>query len=111
MNESILLIEDDTQIARVIRLELEFEGYRVDWSASGREGLEAFDKNDYHLILLDIKLPELNGLEVLRRIRNMGNALPIILLTARDSTPDKVSGLDQGANDYISKPFEIEELL
>lgn len=107
----ILVVEDETKIARVIRLELEYEGYEVDIAATGREGLEKFHQCQYNLVLLDIMLPELNGIEVLRRIRTSGDTTPVILLTARDSIPDKVSGLDQGADDYIAKPFEIEELL
>lgn len=111
MAESILIIEDEAKIARVIQLELEYEGYKTEIAENGRIGLETFQRNHFDLVLLDIRLPELNGLEVLRRIRKSGDTTPVILLTARDSTPDKVSGLDQGANDYVSKPFEIEELL
>ncbi|WP_439649404.1 response regulator transcription factor [Lentibacillus daqui] len=109
--ERILIVEDEAKIARVIQLELEHEGYTVEIARDGRKGLDKVKQNHHDLVLLDIRLPELNGLEVLRRIRKSGNTLPVILLTARNSTPDKVSGLDQGADDYISKPFEIEELL
>lgn len=109
--ERILFVEDEAKIARVIQLELEHEGYTVEIARDGRKGLDKVKQNHHDLVLLDIRLPELNGLEVLRRIRKSGNTLPVILLTARNSTPDKVSGLDQGADDYISKPFEIEELL
>ncbi|MEW9675669.1 response regulator transcription factor [Lentibacillus sp. L22] len=111
MAERILIVEDEAKIARVIQLELEHEGYTVEIARDGRKGLDKVKQNHHDLVLLDIRLPELNGLEVLRRIRKSGNTLPVILLTARNSTPDKVSGLDQGADDYISKPFEIEELL
>lgn len=107
----ILIIEDEGKIARVIQLELEYAGYKTDTAHTGKEGLDKFDERPWDLILLDVLLPELNGLEVLRRIRLKNKAIPIILLTARDSIPDKVSGLDQGANDYITKPFQIEELL
>ncbi|WP_078551459.1 response regulator transcription factor [Bacillus alkalicellulosilyticus] len=109
--EKILVIEDETKIARVLKLELEHEGYSVSTATTGTQGLATFQEQKWDLVLLDVMLPELNGLEVLRRIRTTGDATPVILLTARDSIPDKVSGLDQGANDYITKPFQIEELL
>lgn len=111
MKHHILVIEDEDKIARVLQLELEHEGYSVQCAKNGREGLEAALGGQWDLILLDIMLPELNGLEVLRRIRQQGSQVAIILLTARDTIPDRVSGLDQGANDYITKPFAIEELL
>ncbi|NEW08025.1 response regulator transcription factor [Paenibacillus sp. SYP-B3998] len=108
----ILLIEDEERISRVLQLELEHEGYEVHMASDGRTGLhEALSNPNWELILLDIMLPEMSGLEVLRRIRQVNAVLPIILLTARDAVPDRVSGLDQGANDYITKPFAIEELL
>lgn len=109
--EKILIIEDEKKIARIIQLELEHEGYETETAWTGIEGLEKFKSEKWDLILLDVMLPELSGMEVLRRIRTTGSYTPIILLTARDSLPDKVSGLDLGANDYITKPFEIEELL
>ena len=109
--KKILIVEDEAKLSRVLQLELEHEGYAVDTARSGKIGLEKAQQDDWDLILLDVMLPELNGLEVLRRIRAKNDLLPIILLTARDSLPDKVSGLDQGANDYITKPFQIEELL
>lgn len=111
MKKRILVVEDETQIARVLKLELEYEGYEVELAYNGRSGLERALSDEFDLILLDVMLPELNGMEVLRRLRKTYSALPVILLTARDSTFDKVNGLDQGANDYITKPFEIEELL
>ncbi|MFC5450766.1 response regulator transcription factor [Paenibacillus aestuarii] len=108
----ILLIEDEDRIARVLQLELEHEGYQVHIETDGRSGLHAaLTESDWALVLLDIMLPEMSGLEVLRRIRQVDALLPIILLTARDAVPDRVSGLDQGANDYVTKPFAIEELL
>lgn len=108
----ILLIEDEERIARVLQLELEHEGYEVVTAIDGRSGLQlAVSTSDWNLILLDIMLPEISGLEVLRRIRQEDATTPIILLTARDTIPDRVSGLDQGANDYVTKPFAIEELL
>ena len=106
----VLIIEDESGIARFLELELEHEGYAVDKAADGREGLSMALSGDYDLILLDVMLPGLNGLEVLRRLRNESN-FPVIMLTARDAVMDKVSGLDMGANDYITKPFSIEELL
>jgi two-component system, OmpR family, response regulator len=108
--ESILIIEDERKIARLIQLELEHEGYETEAASTGFSGLEAFKRGQWDLVLLDVMLPELSGMEVLRRIRSISKT-PVILLTARDSLPDKVSGLDLGANDYITKPFEIEELL
>ncbi|MCG1023704.1 response regulator transcription factor [Sutcliffiella horikoshii] len=108
---NILIIEDEKKIARVLQLELEHEGYETDAAFTGTSGLEKFKEQDWDLVLLDVMLPELSGLEVLRRIRTTDSNTPVILLTARNSIPDKVSGLDLGANDYVTKPFEIEELL
>ncbi len=110
MAERILIVEDEEKIARFVELELRHEGYEVDKAASGREGLLLGESGDYDLMLLDIMLPELNGFEVLRRLRRT-SALPVIMLTARDEVMDKVAGLDGGADDYITKPFAIEELL
>jgi DNA-binding response OmpR family regulator len=109
--KKVLIIEDEANIARIIKLELEHEGYKVETSENGKTGLEKFSNEYWNLVLLDIMIPKLNGMEVLRRIRASGDMTPIILLTARDSIPEKVSGLDHGANDYITKPFQIEELL
>ena len=106
----ILIIEDEEKIARFVKLELSHEGYETDKATNGREGLEKIESGGYDLVILDIMLPELNGIEVLRRARRTTD-VPVILLTARDSVTDKVSGLDMGANDYITKPFAIEELL
>ncbi|GLI10840.1 putative transcriptional regulatory protein YkoG [Paenibacillus tyrfis] len=111
MTQSILVIEDEEHIARVLMLELEHEGYEVETAHDGREGARLATSKPWSLILLDVMLPEWNGLEVLRRIRQVNVEVPVILLTARDATPDIVSGFDQGANDYITKPFVIEELL
>ena len=106
----ILIIEDEEKIARFVELELSHEGYETDTATTGREGLEKIESGGYDHVILDIMLPELNGIEVLRRARRTTD-VPVILLTARDSVTDKVSGLDMGANDYITKPFAIEELL
>ncbi|WP_069838893.1 MULTISPECIES: two-component system response regulator YkoG [Bacillus] len=107
----ILIVEDEEKIARVLQLELEYEGYGVTIKHNGTEGLNAAAEDGYSLVLLDVMLPGLSGLEVLRRLRKTDQQTPVILLTARDSIPDKVTGLDIGANDYVTKPFEIEELL
>ncbi|WP_411843167.1 response regulator transcription factor [Salinicoccus sp. HZC-1] len=107
----ILIVEDDEKIARVIQLELEFEDYEIEIAYTGKEALERYEESSFDLILLDVMIPELNGLEVLRRIRQKDDSTRIIMLTARDAVMDKVSGLDSGANDYMTKPFEIEELL
>lgn len=108
--QKILLVEDDTKIARFIELELVHEGYEVHKTFDGRDGLSIAESGEFDLILLDIMLPGLNGLEVLRRLRKTSD-IPVIMLTARDAVMDKVSGLDSGADDYITKPFAIEELL
>ncbi len=110
MDANILLVEDEEKLARFVELELSHEGYQVMKSGNGREALEIAEKGGFDLILLDIMLPGLNGLEVLRRLRTVSD-VPVILLTARDAVMDKVSGLDAGASDYITKPFAIEELL
>ena len=108
---NILIVEDDEKIARVIQLELEFESYEVSNAYTGKEALDKYEEENFDLILLDVMIPELNGLEVLRRVRQKDESIRIIMLTARDAVMDKVSGLDSGANDYMTKPFEIEELL
>ena len=106
----ILVVEDEESLARFIELELVHEGYEVEKAEDGRRALELALSADFDLILLDIMIPELNGLEVLRRLQKEKDT-PVILLTARDSVMDKVAGLDAGAVDYITKPFAIEELL
>ena len=110
MPEKILLVEDEVKLSRFVELELVHEGYLVDKAFDGREGLTLCENGDYDLLLLDIMLPGLNGLELLRRLRRKSQ-IPCILLTARDAVMDKVTGLDTGADDYVTKPFEIEELL
>jgi DNA-binding response OmpR family regulator len=106
----ILLVEDEEKLARFVELELNHEGYQVTKAFTGRTGYELAASGEFDLVLLDIMLPELNGMEVLRRLRRVSN-VPVIMLTARDEVMDKVAGLDQGAEDYITKPFAIEELL
>ena len=110
MAERILLVEDEEMIARMVELELIHEGYQVTKAFDGVAGLALAESGGFDLILLDIMLPGLNGMEVLRRLRRSSD-VPVILLTARDAVVDKVSGLDTGADDYITKPFVIEELL
>lgn len=110
MSSKILIIEDEEKIARFVELELGYEGYTTTKAFDGRTGLELAETGEFDLVLLDVMLPQLSGMEVLRRIRRT-SSVPIIMLTARDSVVDKVSGLDSGASDYITKPFAIEELL
>ena len=110
MNEKILIVEDEEKLSRFIELELSYEGYQVEKANDGREGLALIESGGFDLVILDVMLPELNGLEVMRRARRFTDA-PVILLTARDSVMDKVTGLDSGADDYVTKPFAIEELL
>ena len=110
MSAKILVVEDEAKLARFVELELKHEGYEVKTEGSGRAALAEALAGDYDLILLDIMLPELNGLEILRRLKKEKDT-PVILLTARDAVMDKVSGLDAGAVDYVTKPFAIEELL
>ncbi len=110
METTILIVEDEEKIARFLELELVHEGYRVLKAATGREGLALAESGKANLMVLDVMLPELNGFEVLRRLRRSSD-MPVIMLTARDEVMDKVAGLDGGADDYMTKPFAIEELL
>lgn len=105
----ILIVEDEEKIARFVTLELEHEGYQVEHTADGRTAVDLALERDYDLILLDVLLPQLNGMEVLRRVRKHKD-VPVIMVTARDAVMDKVAGLDAGADDYLTKPFAIEEL-
>ncbi|MBB6214036.1 DNA-binding response OmpR family regulator [Anaerosolibacter carboniphilus] len=107
---NILIVEDEVKIARFLELELQYEGYDVTLTHDGRSGLEKALQGTFDLIILDVMLPGLNGMEVCRRIRQSMET-PIIMLTAKDDTMDKVMGLDLGADDYVTKPFAIEELL
>lgn len=106
----ILIVEDEVKIARFVELELKYEGYEVEVANDGRTGLEKALKKDIDMVLLDIMLPGLSGIEVCRRVRQESQ-VPIIMLTAKDDVTDKVAGLDTGADDYMTKPFAIEELL
>jgi len=110
MSVSILIIEDEVKIARFLELELTHEGYQVAMEHDGRKGLEKAGSGSFDLIILDVMLPSLNGMEVLRRLRQSLQT-PVIMLTAKDDVTDIVMGLDLGADDYLTKPFAIEELL
>jgi len=109
-NKDILIIEDDKAIVRILELEFKHEGYTYDVALDGKDGLDKFQSGQYGMILLDLMLPEISGLEICRKIRKVSN-VPIIMLTARRDITDKVIGLDLGADDYVTKPFEMEELL
>jgi DNA-binding response OmpR family regulator len=108
--EKILIVEDEIQLLNLLKLELSHEGYEVNCAADGITGLEKIKFNSYELVILDIMLPQLNGMEVCRRARKF-TTVPIIILTARNQIIDRVTGLDTGADDYITKPFSTEELL
>ncbi len=109
MAEKILIVEDEAKIARFVSLELEHEGYKTETAHDGRLGLELALKNDYELLILDLMLPGMNGLDVLKALKAEKDT-PVLILTARDQIIDKVNGLDIGADDYMTKPFAIEEL-
>lgn len=111
VKSKILIIEDEQKLSRVLQLELEYENYETGVADNGKDALRLIEEENWDLVLLDIMIPELSGLEVLRRVRRFDEEIPIVLLTARDEIHDKVSGLDLGADDYITKPFQIEELL
>lgn len=106
----ILIVEDEAKIARFVTLELEHEGYEVRSAGDGRSGLQLCEEWKPDLLVLDLMLPQLSGIEVCRRLRQTSD-IPIIMLTAKDDVSDKVMGLDMGADDYMTKPFAIEELL
>lgn len=108
---NILIVEDDATIARFVELELAHAGYAVRKAADGRAGIDAVDEEEPDLLILDLMLPEIDGIEVARRLRADGREFPILMLTARAETHDVVSGFDAGADDYLRKPFEIPELL
>ncbi|MCD7948630.1 MAG: response regulator transcription factor [Oscillospiraceae bacterium] len=110
MQGRILLVEDEENLARMVELELQYENYTVEKAFDGKTGLDRARSGDFDLVLLDIMLPVMSGIEVLRRLRRE-TTIPVIMLTARDTVVDKVTGLDMGADDYITKPFAIEELL
>src|SRR5690606_35984434 len=111
MSASILVVEDERKIARLLQIELESEGYTVYVAFDGLAGWNTYREQQVDLILLDVMMPVMSGIELLRRIRSEDEETPIIMLTAKGAIEDKVSGLDLGATDYVTKPFEIEELL
>lgn len=106
----LLLIEDDTSLAEGIRTTLKLEGYIVDWLADGQLAFHGIQNEVFDLLLLDLGLPGLDGLSLLKKIRAQGNSLPVLILTARDAIADRIAGLDVGADDYLIKPFDITEL-
>ncbi len=111
MSDKILLVEDEENLAVGLEYNLSEEGYKVDWAKDGKEAIKFFVENNYDLILLDIMLPYLNGFEVAEFIRKENPQMPILMLTARTGVDDKVKGLETGADDYITKPFHLKELL
>jgi DNA-binding response OmpR family regulator len=108
---NILVVEDERGVARFIKKGLEEEGYMIDLAANGEDGLSLVSRNLYDLIILDIMLPGMSGIDLCRKIRQMNIHSPVLMLTARDSVHDKVAGLDSGADDYLTKPFSFEEFL
>ncbi|MBD2101633.1 response regulator transcription factor [Leptolyngbya sp. FACHB-261] len=111
MTTHILLVEDEVKLARFVELELTYEGYQVSVAHDGFAGLTAARESNPDIVILDWMLPSLSGVEICRRLRSTGNKVPVILLTAKDEISDRVTGLDAGADDYVVKPFSIEELL
>ena len=106
----LLLVEDDKALGEGLRLGLRQEGYTVDWLEDGASALHALLSEDFDLLVLDLGLPRMSGLQVLRELRRSGSALPVLILTARDATEDRIAGLDAGADDYLVKPFDLDEL-
>jgi two-component system alkaline phosphatase synthesis response regulator PhoP len=109
--ERVLIVEDEPAVARGLEYGLEADGYQVFWAETGSAALERVRKNDPHLILLDIRLPDINGFDVCSQLRKEGWRMPIVMLTARDEEVDKVLGLELGADDYIVKPYSLREVL
>ncbi len=110
MKEKILIIEDDEAIIKVLHRVLSYEGYEIFKALNGQQGLNSARENHPDLVILDLMLPGMDGLEVCRRLR-LGGSIPILMLTAKDTIQDRVTGLDAGADDYLVKPFEVDELL
>ena len=110
MNERILIVEDEKDLANLVDINLTQLGYRVEQCHDGRRGLNRALKEDYDLIILDIMLPEIDGLEICRQIRETDNLTPILMLTARNTETDRVIGLEMGSDDYLTKPFGVREL-
>ncbi len=111
MRDKIMVIDDDAKITSMLKRSLAFEGYAVTTAANGQEGLKLLLQEEPNVIILDVMMPQLDGWEVCRRIRESGSAVPILMLTAKDEVSDRVKGLDLGADDYLVKPFALEELL
>jgi DNA-binding response OmpR family regulator len=107
---NILVVEDDQPLVRILKKSIEANGHTVDTAFDGEEGLELARQRRHDAIVLDIQLPKLSGLDVCRRLRSEGNAVPILMLTARSGVPDRIQGLDAGADDYLGKPFSLGEL-
>jgi two-component system response regulator QseB len=105
----LLLVEDDEDLGEGIRVSLKPEGYTVDWVRDGASGLRALTQESFDVAILDLGLPRMDGLEVLRNVRRAANAVPVLVLTARDATTDRIAGLDAGADDYLVKPVEVDE--
>ena len=106
----LLLVEDDKALGEGLRLGLRQEGYTVDWLQDGASAVHALLSEEFDLLVLDLGLPRLDGIQVLRQLRGSGSALPVLILTARDATEDRIAGLDAGADDYLVKPFDLDEL-
>lgn len=111
MREHIMVIDDDEKITSMLRRGLAFEGYSVVTASNGAEGLKMMLQTEPNLIILDVMMPQIDGWEVVRRVRESGSEVPILMLTAKDDISDRVKGLDLGADDYLVKPFALEELL
>jgi DNA-binding response OmpR family regulator len=111
MTANVLVVEDEVKLAQFIELELKYEGYNVTVASDGLSGLSAARESNPDLVILDWMMPGISGLEICRRLRDTGNKVPIIMLTAKDEVSDRVAGLDAGADDYMVKPFSVEELL
>lgn len=111
MATKILVVEDETKLAQFVELELKYEGYDVTVANDGLSGLTAARSDEFDLLLLDWMLPGISGVEICRRLRDTGDRVPVILMTAKDDVSDRVAGLDAGADDYVVKPFSVEELL
>ena len=107
----VLIVEDEPDLARVLKRTLEEEGYACDWAADGESGLHQATTGPYAAVLLDLLLPGVDGWTILRTLREKGIRTPVLVLTARDALPDRVRGLDAGADDYLTKPFELAEML
>src|SRR4051794_15855939 len=105
----VLLVEDDRLLGEGTQAALKAEGYTVDWARDGESALHALSTEEFDMAVLDLGLPEVDGIEVLRRLRAQGNPLPVLVLTARDTTDDRIAGLDSGADDYLVKPFDLAE--